>query len=90
MTYFPFMAHAFAQMRQWRHYAPSGSIAEGVPVLQVLSGALFNPKISSILRKRRRLQRTKDARYWASTRRTATSALTPEIATISRISDAIP
>jgi len=49
MTYFPFMAHAFAQMRQWRHYAPSGIIAEGVPVLQVLSGTLFNPKISSIL-----------------------------------------
>jgi hypothetical protein len=42
-----------------------------------------------IPRKRRRLQRTKDVRYWASTRRTATSALTPEIATISRISDAI-
>jgi hypothetical protein len=49
MTYFPFMAHAFAQMRQWRHYAPSGIIAEGVPVLQVLSGTLFNPRISSIL-----------------------------------------
>jgi hypothetical protein len=30
-------------------YAPSGIIAEGVPVLQVLSGILFNPKISSIL-----------------------------------------